>query len=255
MKGFTKMKKLIFIVCILITSNIIFASNSNKNYLITLKADTLEIKAINYSKSSTDSIVTINIEYPQINGIENDTFETKINSFLEEEFKQSIPWYEEILSDSAEYQDNPYEMGYSFETGFQVQFNSQKFISIVLNHYQFTGGAHGNYFALGYNITTDDGKILTLKDIIKEDSFDLLTYECEQAILETYEANSLIEAGTFENELVIPEDQDFYITPTALVIQFDPYEIGPYAMGEIVAEIPFEKIIDILQANLPFPTY
>jgi hypothetical protein len=249
------MKKLILVVCILITSDIIFASNSNKNYLIILEEDTLEIKAVNYSKSSTDSIVTINIEYPQINGIENDTIETKINSFLEEEFKQSIPWYEEILSDSAELQDYPYELGYSFETGFQVQFNSQMFISIVLNHYQFTGGAHGNYFALGYNINTDDGKVLSLKDIIREDSFDLLTYECEQAILETYEANSLIEAGTFENELVIPEDQDFYITPTALAIQFDPYEIGPYAMGEIVAEIPFEKIRDILKDNLPFPTY
>jgi hypothetical protein len=249
------MKKLIFIVCILITSNLIFASNSNKNYLPNLEADTLEINTLNYSKSSDDSSVTINIEYPQINGIENDTIETKINSFLEEEFKQSIPWYEEILSDSTEFQDYPYELGYSFETGFQVQFNSQKFISIVLNHYQFTGGAHGNYFALGYNIDLKDGKVLTLKDIIKDDSFDLLTYECEQAILETYEANSLIEAGTFENELVIPEDQDFYITPTALVIQFDPYEIGPYAMGEIVAEIPFEKIIDILQINLPFLTY
>ena len=248
------MKKLILVGCILIASEILFASNSNKNYLIILEADTLEIKSLNYSKSSTDSSVSINIEYPKINGIENDTIELKINSFLEEEFKQSIPWYEEILSDSAEYQDNPYEIGYSFETGFQVQFNSQKFISIVLNHYQFTGGAHGNYFALGYNITTDEGKILTLKDIIREDSFDLLTYECEQAILEAYKTNSLMEAGLFENELVIPEDQDFYITPTALVIQFDPYEVGPYAMGEIIAEIPFEKIKDILQVNLPFPT-
>lgn len=249
------MKKLIFVGCILITSNIIFASISNKNYLIILEADTLKIKALNYSKSSADSSVSINIEYPQINGIENDTIEIKINSFLEEEFKQSIPWYEEILSDSIEYQDYPYEIGYSFETGFHFQFNSNKFISIVLNHYQFTGGAHGNYFALGYDIKTDDGKVLTLKDIIREDSFDLLTFECEQAILEEYQANSLLEAGLFEDELVIPEDQDFFITPTALVIQFDPYEVGPYAMGEIVAEIPFEKIKDILQDNLPFPTY
>ena len=254
MKGIGQMKKLFFVVCILITSNIIFASNSNRNYLIILEPDTLEIKALNYSKSSADSSVTINIEYPQISGLENSDIETKINSFLEEEFKQSIPWYEEILADSTEYQDYSYEIGYSFETGFQVQFNSQKFISIVLNHYQFTGGAHGNYFALGYNLKIDEGKALTLKDIIREDSFDLLTYECEQAILEAYQTNSLLEAGLFENELVIPEDQDFFITPTALVIQFDPYEVGPYAMGEIVAEIPFEKIKDILQDNLPFPT-
>ena len=45
-------------------------------------------------------------------------------------------------------------MQYSFETGFQVEYNSENFISVVLNHYQFTGGAHGNYFALGYNIRT-----------------------------------------------------------------------------------------------------
>ena len=45
----------------------------------------------------------------------------------------------------------------AFETGFQVEYNSKEFVSIVLNHYQFTGGVHGNYFALGYNIRMDDG--------------------------------------------------------------------------------------------------
>ena len=100
----------------------------------------------------------------------------------------------------------------------------------------------------------NDGVNLTLKDIINEESFDILAYECEQSILETYQANSLMEAGLFEDEIVIADDQDFYIIPGALVLQFDPYEIGPYAMGEITAEIPFEKIADILKDNLPFRT-
>ncbi len=46
-----------------------------------------------------------------------------------------------------------------------------------------------------------DGKNLTLKDIIKSDSFDILTDECTQAILETYQTNSLSEAGLFEDEI------------------------------------------------------
>jgi hypothetical protein len=145
-------------------------------------------------------------------------------------------------------------MQYTFETGFQVEFNTDDFLSIVMSHYQFTGGAHGNYFALGYNIELKNGSVLTLKDIIKEDSFDLLAFECEQAILEKYEANSLIEAGLFEAEIEILDDQDFYINPGVLVIQFDPYEIGPWVMGEVTAEIQFEKIKDILKENLPFPT-
>ncbi len=72
-------------------------------------------------------------------------------------------------------------MTYCFETGFEVQFNSTKFLSVILDHYQFTGGAHGNYYSVGYNIDMSEAKVLSLKDIIENGSFDLLTYECEQA--------------------------------------------------------------------------
>ncbi len=243
------MKKIFVAFVILLLSKNLLALNPYYP-----STDTLEIKTLNYNKSTADSSIFISIDYPQITGSKNSSVEQKVNNFLEEEFKQSIAWYDEIQSDSSNYEDMNYDMQYSFETGFQVEYNSEKFVSIVLNHYQFTGGAHGNYFALGYNIRMSDGKILTLKDIIKSDSFDILTDECGQAILEAYQASTLMEAGLFEDEIVIEVDQDFYITPTALVLQFDPYEIGPYAMGEIIAEIPFQKINDILKDNLPFPT-
>jgi len=159
-----------------------------------------------------------------------------------------------MVSDTTVFFDEQYPMQYSFETGFEVFYNSKDFVSIVLNHYQFTGGAHGNYFAVGYNINLSDGSFLSLADIVQPGKLDLLAYECEEAILEKYQANSLFEAGLFENEIVISEDQDFYIIPGALVLQFDPYEIGPYAMGEITAEISFDKIKDILSEDLPFST-
>ena len=241
------MKKLfLFFVTILFSMNTV-AFNSIKNL-----SDTLEIKSLNYNKNTPDSSIWINIDYPEIIGLKNSPVELKVNAFLENEFKESIEWYNEMQSDTALYEDMTYQMQYSFETGFQVEYNSEKFVSIILNHYEYTGGAHGNYFAVGYNIRMSDGKNLTLKNIIKPDSFDILADECEQAILEAYEAKSLLDAGLFENELAIEPDQDFYITPTALVIQFDPYEIGPYSMGEIIAEIPFEKIRDILIDNLSF---
>jgi hypothetical protein len=241
------MKKIFVLFSVLSFANSLSALNFNI-------ADTLEIKTLNYNSSTKDSSVWINIDYPQIADLTNTDVQLKVNKFLEEEFKQSIAWYDEIQNDSTYYEDMTYDMQYSFETGYTVEYNSENFISIVLNHYQFTGGAHGNYFALGYNIRISDGKNLTLKDIINSDSFDILKDECEQAILESYQTSTLMEAGLFEDEIVIEDDQDFYITPTSLVIQFDPYEVGPYAMGEIVAEIPFKKIKDILKDNLPFPT-
>lgn len=243
------MKRLFVLFALTFLASNILALNLNNPL-----ADTLEIKTSNYNNSTADSSVWINIDYPQITGLKNSAVEVKINKFLEEEFKQSIAWFDEIKTDSTYNEEITYGMQYSFETGYTVEYNSENFISIELNHYQFTGGAHGNYFALGYNIRTSDGKNLTLKDIITSDSFDILTDECEQAILESYQTNTLIEAGLFEDEIVLEDDQDFYITPTSLVIQFDPYEIGPYSMGEIIAEIPFKKIKDILKDNLPFPT-
>jgi hypothetical protein len=255
MKGSILMKKVFIIFFIIFATNSIFAKClfvKNTNYT---KFDTLEIKVVNYVNSNSDSTVVINIDYPQIINFENAEIENKVNLFLEEEFNQSIAWFDELQMDSSDFAELGTEMQFTFETGFQIEFNSQEFLSIALSHYQFTGGAHGNYFALGYNILMKDGSILSLKDIIKEDSFDLLAFECEQAILEKYEANSLIEAGLFEDEIEILDDQDFYISPGLLVLQFDPYEIGPWVMGEVTAEIPFEKIKDILKENLPFPIH
>jgi len=247
------MKKLFIIFYLIISANLLFADNHLIENGLQNKIDTLEINSLNYSNSTADSFVIISIDYPNISGLVDKLVESKVNLFLEDEFKQSIAWFEEVQSDTSFFEDYKDEIQYTFETGFQTEFNSKDFISILLSHYQFTGGAHGNYFALGYNIEMRNGKVLTLKDIIKEDSFDLLAFECEQAIIEKFEANSLIDAGLFEDEITIPDDQDFYIVPGMLVLQFDPYEIGPWAMGEVTAEIPFEKIKDILKSNLPFP--
>lgn len=215
-------------------------------------ADSVIIESRNYSNSKSDSSIWINIDYPFILNVNNSEVINRINIALEDEFKQSITWYNEMISDTTVFFDEQYPMQYSFETGFEVFYNSKDFVSIVLKHYQFTGGAHGNYFAVGYNINLSDGSFLSLADIVQPGKLDLLAYECEEAILEKYQANSLFEAGLFENEIVISEDQDFYIIPGALVLQFDPYEIGPYAMGEITAEISFDKIKDILSEDLPF---
>lgn len=247
------MKKLFIIFYLIISANLLFADNHLIENGHQNKIDTLEINSLNYSNSTADSFVIISIDYPNISGLVDKLVESKVNLFLEDEFKQSIAWFEEVQSDTSFFEDYKDEIQYTFETGFQTEFNSKDFISILLSHYQFTGGAHGNYFALGYNIEMRNGKVLTLKDIIKEDSFDLLAFECEQAIIEKFEANSLIDAGLFEDEITIPDDQDFYIVPGMLVLQFDPYEIGPWAMGEVTAEISFEKIKDILKSNLPFP--
>lgn len=248
------MKKVFVLLWFFSLANYLMGFGFNQNRITDISSDTLNINTLEYSDSTADGSAYISIYYPQLAGLENKGMQSKINKFLEEEFKQSITWYEEAVTDTFYTEEFSPTFSYTFETGFRITYNSKDFISIVLDHYQFTGGAHGNYYSVGYNIRTSDAKLLTFENLIISENFDILTSECEQAMLEKFEAASLVDAGLFEDELIIPEDQDFYVMPGKLILQFDPYEIAPYSMGDISVEIPFSKIKDILKTNLPFPT-
>lgn len=89
------------------------------------------------------------------------------------------------------------------------------------------------YYSVNYKIRTSNGALFTLSDIIKPDAFDLLSQFCANEILNIFQANSIVEAGLFKNELIIKEYQDFYLMLNALVLQFDPYEIAPYSERSI----------------------
>ena len=248
------MKKEIFLPMIMIFTVNSFGFNSQSISKIFNKPDTLHIITVNYSNSLPDSSAYINIDYPQISGFNDDKIEKKVNELLKDEFLQSKATYEELINDTSDYKIEGYDFAYSFDTGFELPYNSDKFLSIKLDHYEFTGGAHGNFFSIGYNIDMLNGNVLSLTDIIDKESLNLLSYECEQAILDTFQVSSLTEAGLFEDEINIASDQDFYIIPGALVLQFDPYEIAPFSMGEINVTIPFLRIKDILKSDLAFPT-
>lgn len=216
------------------------------------EVDSLKIIRKDFYQATDDTSAYVKIFYPQINGLNNPEIEKKINSFLETEFMQAKSWFDDFVADTDYTSEFPPDWVFSFETDFNVTYNSKKFLSIVLNYYEFTGGAHGNYYSVGYNIRTSDGEVLNLPDILKPNSLQALSEFCSEEILNMFDANSLNEAGLFEDELNISDEQDFYITPDALVLQFDPYEIAPYAMGSIDVELKFNKIKNILKENLPF---
>lgn len=216
------------------------------------EADSLTIIKKEFFKSTEDTSAYVKISYPQINGLGNSEVQKKINLFLESEFMQAKTWYDEFTSDTDYTSEFPPDWVFSFEADYRVKYNSKDFISIVMDYFEFTGGAHENYYSVSYNIRTSDGAMLTLDDILKPNSLQALSEFCAEEVLNMFNANSLNEAGLFEDELLISYDQDFSITPNSLVIQFDPYEIGPYAMGSIEVELKFNTIKNILRDNLPF---
>ena len=153
------MKRLFIGFILLSISNHLFASDNLEFFLVS-QPDTIKIITLHYSDSLPDSSAYINIDYPQIKDFENKAVEEKVNNFFKDEFEQSILWYDEIAADTSEVDSFEFNFSYSFETGFNVEYNSNKFLSISLDHYQYTGGAHGNFYSSGYNIDMKTGKVL-----------------------------------------------------------------------------------------------
>lgn len=212
-------------------------------------ADSLSVITKEFYKCTEDTSVYVKISYPQIINMKDQQLQNKINLMLEEQFLFAVQSYEEFASDPELLADYPADWSFVFEVTYRTTYLSNNVISIVLDHYEFTGGAHGNYFSEGYNIRLSDGKILLLTDVVKENKLKNLSLLCEQRIMEIFEVESLADVGLFEEEINLTSEQDFYLKPNQLVLQFDPYEIGPYAMGSIEVELGFDKLKDLLKNN------
>jgi hypothetical protein len=127
-------------------------------------------------------------------------------------------------------------------------FNLSKILSLAFNVYAYTGGAHGNYGTVytSYNITQN--KKLELSDILNAAGIAKLQLLLERNFRKQNNlqpTDSLAAAGLFENE--IKPNDNFYVAGKGIVFAYTPYEIGPYAMGEIEIFISFKDAEPYLQ--------
>lgn len=230
---------IIFVGCIFFTT-----ANAGLINSVNSPFDSVYIRALDYYDESEDSSTIVEITYPKLFGLQNRSVEDRINTFFEEEFFKSLEFFEEFVTmlDSFPTIEYEYGMYFSFETGFDIKLMNESFLSIVLNHYEFTGGAHGNFYSVGYTIDLKSGNLLTLEDILHPNSMDEIISLCEEKILEAYAAETLTDAGLFEDNLELNFEQDFFVINDALVIQFDPYEIAPFSMGNIEIILPLKEI-------------
>jgi len=115
-----------------------------------------------------------------------------------------------------------------------IVYGSPNILTMAYFNYSYTGGAHGNYGTSYYSLDLLNRKQLQLSDIITLDGIPVLKSLLEKSFRKQFQlkaTDSLHEAGLFEN--VIEPNENFYLTSTGIGFNYVPYEIGPYAMGEI----------------------
>jgi len=176
----------------------------------------------------------LDVEYPVVEDLLNKNVKQYINSVL-----MSIV---NTLIEQTDYYQNPI----TEVTGrYYIRTNGKGILSISIEMYWFSGGAHGMTVLKSVTFDVATGRIYRLQDLFKENSdyVKRLTDIIKRQIQER-------DVPVIVDFTSIEPDQDFYIENATLVIYFQLYELAPYAYGFPTFKIPTQEIEDILRKDL-----
>ncbi|MCY6959188.1 DUF3298 and DUF4163 domain-containing protein [Clostridium brassicae] len=240
------------LVCIGLIASIIgptstaIASAPNSNGLSKASTSVSSINTVSSVKVqgkkiiSKDNLLCAELNIPTISGLLNIELQKQINSILE---RDAINFKDEIIKSAKEYDVEGVEpefkiLPFQANVDYKVSYNRNDFLSLYVDYYQYTGGAHGSTTRKCYNIDLKTGKVLNLKDMFSENS----NYkEIINKIVKT-EIQKNPEKYFQEDFQGIADEQCFVVEGDDLVIYFQQYEIAPYAAGILEFKIPLSKI-------------
>ena len=178
--------------------------------------------------------------------IDNKEIEKGINDEIRNDI---MKFYNESQSQAKDYQkDLPDEQNkFVANSDFEIKKNSDNILSLVVEYYKYSGGAHGYYEDVAYNIDIRTGKNIKLQDLFKE-GYDYkniinknIISQIEQLVIDDPQNKGIYEFSS------IKENQKFYIQDNNIVIYFDLYDIAPYAAGIPKFKINIKTINHILK--------
>jgi hypothetical protein len=178
------------------------------------------------------------VYYPQVAGMENVVVQREVNTKLK---RLSMP----------KETGNGKPSDYTYSADFDVEFFKKELLVLKLSGYLYPiGAAHGMPSLVYPHINLVDGTFYELKDLFKKDSpyVQILSDIIDEKI-KTDETYSYVFPDAFKG---IKPDQPFYVSDKALYIYFTPYEIAPFAAGFPTFEIPYYKIMNLIDQKGEF---
>lgn len=206
-------------------------------------------------KAKTIKNTISDLRIPVIEGIRDTNLQSKLNS----NFQKDIMKFSSEIENTAKELERDYQKQLSeteANTDFYVNYNDNDLLSISVNYYDYTGGAHGNSQKKTTNIDLNTGKEIALKDLFKDELKykDVINKEIKKQIQvaegqtkKDMEQEGMIykdEYAPYKDFKSISDTQSFYIENGNIVVYFPLYEIGPYADGIPEFKIPISQIKD-----------
>lgn len=198
-------------------------------FLTAVPAAALEIVSLPVEKTEKD-LYQIEAEIPILMELHHKNIQEEYNDLFRDNIMTFIEYIIEMARQSqrdfaeAEFPRREFVGRVDFDLK-----NSSEILSIKLNYYQYTGGAHGNPYSLSYNIDLASGEDLKLSNFLEQHEMTLI--EVEELIkseIKKEPDNYFQDDYGFQS---LDEDQCYYLEDGELVVYFQPYAIAPYSTG------------------------
>ena len=208
----------------------------SKTVAVATKQGQHKIKAVTGEKDIKDEngtiLICITYSYPVIDNSEKNGYITKLN----DEYKA---YAQEFVREAEEHTEDARLMleemgaGYrpmEFSLSYNVQTDRKNILSVTNYGYYDLGGAHPSTTRQSRTFDMANEKELALSDVVNgnEDERHTMVYD---VFIKYFEEN--YEGFSQETAEKIDEEADnvkFYLTDDSLVLYFDVYQVGPYAM-------------------------
>lgn len=124
---------------------------------------------------------------------------------------------------------------------YEVKLNERKILSILFSMYTYINkAAHGYTAYSSITVNVETGQIYNFSDLFNGKVCYIITLnELSKQYIKDNNINLINEYKG------ITEDQQYYLTPTSLVLYYQVYEYTPYYYGLFKIEIPYEKLKNI----------
>jgi hypothetical protein len=216
--------------------------------LVAYESRTLERSTGGCPESVTGVCAEVALEYPEILDAPTPAAEERLRAVVEVLLLGPAPFVEtaedpeqlarEFLAHQAEvsrsYPEGASTHGWFLERRVEVPYQDADVFSLSVSESWYSGGAHPNSSRTQASFDPRTGRRLLLEDLVPALRVQDLVDLAERRFRESRDipADQLLsEAGfTFPQEAFHVND-NFAVTVEGLAFHFDPYEVGPYALG------------------------
>jgi Protein of unknown function (DUF3298)/Deacetylase PdaC len=206
-------------------------------------------------ESNKKLMYDIDARYPQITGGSNPSFE-KFNQLVRASVTKRVAGFKKDMTHEEDEERRPEgSMGSDLNVSYEVELAQDDLISVAFSvgsYYQ--GAAHPNTFSEVVNYDLKNGKQLKLADLFKPGAkyLQALANYCIAELKKQAKDKGLlddeIQNGASPNA---KNYQSWTITRKGLGINFDAYQVGPYAAGLQYVLVPYSDLKDVITPEGP----